>query len=63
MFMLHSLLLKSHILLGVIALLLFWLPMFSRKGSALHRRSGRYYGLYDESCGVKWSGDDQHGLA
>lgn len=43
MFMLHSLLLKSHILLGVIALLLFWLPMFSRKGSALHRRSGLYY--------------------
>lgn len=44
MLMLHSLLLKLHIGLGVIALLLFWLPMLSRKGSSLHRRSGRYYG-------------------
>lgn len=44
MLMLHSLLLKLHIVLGVIALLLFWLPMLSRKGSSLHRRSGRYYG-------------------
>lgn len=43
MFMLHSLLLKFHILLGVIALVLFWLPMLSRKGSPLHRTSGRYY--------------------
>lgn len=44
MLMLHSLLLKLHIVLGVIALLLFWLPMLSRKGSSLHRKSGRYYG-------------------
>lgn len=44
MLMLHSLLLKLHIVLGVIALLLFWLPMLSRKGSSLHRSSGRYYG-------------------
>jgi hypothetical protein len=44
MLTLHSLLLKLHIVLGVIALLLFWLPMLSRKGSSLHRRSGRYYG-------------------
>lgn len=44
MFMLHSLLLKLHIFLGVIALLLFWFPMLSRKGSALHRKFGRYYG-------------------
>jgi len=44
MLMLHSLLLKLHIALGVIALLLFWLPMLSRKGSAVHRSSGRYYG-------------------
>jgi hypothetical protein len=43
MLMLHSLLLKFHILLGVIALVLFWLPMLSRKGSSVHRRSGRYY--------------------
>lgn len=44
MLMFHSLLLKLHIALGVIALLLFWLPMLSRKGSQLHRKSGRYYG-------------------
>ncbi|HJS14217.1 MAG TPA: hypothetical protein VJ795_04025 [Rheinheimera sp.] len=44
MLMFHSLLLKLHIVLGVIALLLFWLPMLSRKGSSLHRSSGRYYG-------------------
>ena len=44
MLMLHSLLLKLHIVLGVIALLLFWLPMLSRKGSSLHRSFGRYYG-------------------
>ena len=44
MLMLHSLLLKLHIVLGIIALLLFWLPMLSRKGSSLHRSSGRYYG-------------------
>lgn len=43
MLMLHSLLLKLHILLGVIALVLFWLPMLSRKGSSVHRKSGRYY--------------------
>ena len=43
MVIIHSLLLKLHILAGVVALLLFWLPMFSRKGSVLHRRSGRYY--------------------
>jgi uncharacterized membrane protein len=44
MLILHGLLLKLHIVLGLIALLLFWLPVFSRKGSVLHRTSGRYYG-------------------
>lgn len=44
MLMLHSLLLKLHIALGVIALFLFWIPMLSRKGSTVHRSSGRYYG-------------------
>lgn len=43
MLALHSLLLKFHIILGSFALLLFWLPMLSRKGGALHRNSGRYY--------------------
>lgn len=43
MLMLHSLLLKLHIAMGAVALLLFWLPMLSRKGSSLHRKSGRYY--------------------
>jgi hypothetical protein len=44
MLLLHSLLLKFHIALGVIALLLFWLPMLSRKGSVIHRSAGFYYG-------------------
>lgn len=46
MLLVHSLLLKLHIILGVFALLLFWVPMLSRKGSTLHRKSGRYYALF-----------------
>jgi uncharacterized membrane protein len=44
MVFMHGVVLKLHIILGCIALLLFWLPMLSRKGSAVHRSSGRYYG-------------------
>lgn len=32
-----------HIAGGSVGLLLFWLPMLSRKGSAEHRRSGSWY--------------------
>jgi len=40
---LYKSLLTAHILLGVCALVLFWLPIISRKGNQLHRQSGRYY--------------------
>ena len=39
----HSLLVNTHILFGTAALILFWLPVLARKGSALHVRAGRYY--------------------
>jgi uncharacterized membrane protein len=32
-----------HIAAGVLALALMWLPLFSAKGGALHRRAGRAY--------------------
>ena len=40
---LHSTLLYVHILLGAICLLLFWLPVVSKKGSKIHNVSGRLY--------------------
>lgn len=43
MLYLHQLLLVGHIIAGSIALLLFWAPMLAKKGSPLHRKSGRYY--------------------
>jgi hypothetical protein len=39
----HTLLVYSHIALGTIALVLFWVPVVARKGSPLHVRAGRYY--------------------
>jgi uncharacterized membrane protein len=33
----------AHILAGLAALVLFWVPALTRKGSDLHRRSGRAY--------------------
>ncbi|MCB0664987.1 MAG: hypothetical protein KDC80_04155 [Saprospiraceae bacterium] len=39
----HDLLLWIHIPFGVVSLILFWLPISLRKGSALHRQYGRYY--------------------
>lgn len=41
---LHSLLFMSHIVLGSMALLLFWIPVASKKGSLDHVKYGRYYG-------------------
>ncbi|WP_337879265.1 hypothetical protein [Rheinheimera sp.] len=35
----------THIILGTAALLLFWWPVLSKKGSAVHRRTGHYYSL------------------
>lgn len=40
---LHSLLVNTHILFGAAALVLFWIPVLAKKGSALHVGAGRYY--------------------
>lgn len=42
---LHTALLALHAALGTAALLLFWIPAFSRKGGRNHRRYGRYYSV------------------
>jgi len=39
----HSLIVSGHIVVGALALLLFWVPMLARKGSALHVAAGRWY--------------------
>jgi hypothetical protein len=41
----HQFALYLHIFVGVIALVLFWVPVFSRKGSLNHRRFGRYFAM------------------
>ncbi len=43
MHLLHTMLVNTHIAVGAIALVLFWVPVVARKGSALHIRSGRFY--------------------
>lgn len=43
MTMLHSVLLNFHLAVGLGALVLFWVPALTRKGSPLHRRAGRWY--------------------
>lgn len=40
---LHSGLFVIHVLFGSAALLLLWFPIYSKKGSAEHKRFGRYY--------------------
>ncbi|MCC2618043.1 hypothetical protein LJ739_17445 [Aestuariibacter halophilus] len=42
---LHSGLFILHVLVGSMALLLFWIPTMNRKGSLDHRRFGRYYSV------------------
>lgn len=39
----HSSLLFLHIALGALCLVLFWLPVFSQKGSKVHNFSGKLY--------------------
>lgn len=41
--MVSNLLLKSHIILGFVSLILFWIPMFARKGGKTHGTSGKWY--------------------
>ena len=40
---LHTVLVNSHIAVGAVALVLFWVPVVARKGSPLHVRSGKLY--------------------
>jgi len=40
---LHTLLVNAHIVVGAFALILFWIPALSRKGSTAHVQSGRLY--------------------
>ncbi len=40
----HNLFFMSHILVGSMALLLFWAPLVTKKGSIDHIKFGRYYG-------------------
>ena len=40
---LHSLLVTAHIAVGSIALLLFWVPTITKKGSPIHIQAGRIY--------------------
>lgn len=39
----HSTLLYLHIVAGVIAMMIFWIPVTTRKGGLNHRRFGRVY--------------------
>jgi len=41
----HQFALYLHIAAGVAALLLFWIPVFSKKGSLNHRQFGRYFAM------------------
>jgi uncharacterized membrane protein YidH (DUF202 family) len=43
MIIIHQLALYTHILVGAFALLLFWVPVFTRKGNRDHKRFGRYF--------------------
>lgn len=43
--LLHTLLVYSHIAVGAVALILFWVPALARKGSRLHVGAGKAYVL------------------
>lgn len=52
MLSLHQYALYLHIAVGSCALMLFWVPVFTRKGNLDHKRFGRYfaYCMYTVSC-------------
>lgn len=54
MILLHQLALYLHIVVGVVALALFWVPALSKKGSLNHRRFGRWFATIMYTVG--WSG-------
>lgn len=39
----HQIALYLHIVIGALALLLFWVPVFTRKGNRDHKRFGRFF--------------------
>jgi len=39
----HQLAFYIHIITGSVALIIFWLPMIAKKGSAKHKQYGRYF--------------------
>ncbi|WP_105169906.1 hypothetical protein [Pseudoalteromonas sp. T1lg23B] len=41
----HKFAVYTHIILGSLALVLFWVPIMTNKGSHMHNRFGRYYNL------------------
>ncbi len=43
MTIIHSLLVNTHIAVGAVALVLFWIPVLAKKGSPTHVRSGKLY--------------------
>lgn len=43
--LLHQIFLVIHIIAGALGMLLFWAPMMAKKGSPLHRKSGRWFSL------------------
>lgn len=45
MFTLHQLAFYLHVSFGALSLLMFWIPMFTRKGSLDHKRFGRYFAM------------------
>ena len=45
MSLLHQFAFYLHISIGTCALLLFWIPVFTRKGALDHKRFGRYFAL------------------
>jgi len=45
MYLLFKALIAVHIVFGVVGLVSFWVPIFSRKGSPVHRRWGRIFAL------------------
>lgn len=49
---LHEAATRLHIVVGSCGLLLFWIPVFTRKGNLNHRRFGRYFAsvMYAVGC-------------
>ena len=43
MLLIHETLLDLHVVLGALALILFWIPIFARKGGPTHVRYGKIY--------------------